>query len=114
MAAGNYTQLDGDWRKTTHLCTVGGKVFAFDNGIFYSVNSDGGYEELSNDWRPNAVVAANDAIYVFDERGTLYKLNPADGSHESLEGDWRGTQGATFDGTHLVAVCQGAMYRVEI
>ncbi len=103
MAAGNYTQLDGDWRKTTHLCSVGGKTFVFDNGIFYSVNSDGAYEELSNDWQPNAVVASNDVIYVFDERGPLYKLNPADG-----------TQGATFNGSHIVAVCQGAMYRVEI
>ena len=114
MTAGESTQLDGDWRNTTHLCSVGGKTFIFDNGIFYVVDAEGGYEELSNDWRPGAVVATHDAIYVFDERGPLYKLNPADGSHESLEGDWCGTQGATFNGTHLLAVCQGALYRVEV
>lgn len=114
MAAGAYTKLDGDWRKTTHMCNVGTKTFAFDDGIFYSLSAEGAYEKLSTDWQPSAVVATNDAVYVFDERGTLYRVNPNDGSNEGLEGDWRGTQAAVFNGTHLLVVCLGVLYRVEV
>ena len=66
-------RIEGSWSRVDAACASREQLYVVEDTILYRLAATGAFEPLTNRWRPRAMAALGDALYIFDGDDTLYR-----------------------------------------
>ncbi len=108
-----YDRLTPNWTNVQAMASIGEDGYAVERGTLYRFDKAGNYTELSSGWNASAMVACKGNLYIFDGRGTLYRVDPATGGYEEMPDSWPDVSAATVVGERIYVICQTDLYAVD-
>ncbi len=106
-------RVEGNWQRVDSACASRTHLYVIEDTILYRVAPSGESEPLTNRWRPRAMTAFGDSLYIFEDDDHLYRAPQATGEPTALTSGWRTVRAVAATRDAVFVATGSAIYQLD-